>query len=75
MYNRQLIAIRRKAALVIRFAKGQCSYISVHIVRATGIKKFNGTFLSIISVNTNTYYRIYLEQFLNNIEGFNRCFV
>jgi len=32
-YNKQLVAVTRKAALVLDFAKGQCSYTSVQIVR------------------------------------------
>ena len=65
MYNKQMVAVRRKAAFVQGFAMGQCSHISVQIVRLKrnttykcSRKQFNGTILSMISVYINTAFHI-----------------
>jgi hypothetical protein len=35
VYNKQMVAVRRKGAFVQGFAKDQCNHISVKIVRQT----------------------------------------
>jgi hypothetical protein len=65
VYNKQRVAVRRKAAFVQGFAKDQSSHISVQIVRLKrnktykcSRKQFNYTILSMISVYINTAFHI-----------------